>query len=190
MKNASLPEETSQSAATIQEAIIFLVTRMQESGHNPKPVIFHSIHVGTILFDHNYTVDVVKAGILHDIIEDSMTPISEIVEKFGEKVAALVQANTFDTSVETRAAQGKDCIERCLKYGKDALVIRIADRLENIIFFNPALKDEFAKFWVSETRSLVEVSQPMMHDELLWHEIDQKCRKLEHALQIFPGKDE
>ena len=79
-----LPEKNSQDAQEIEKAVVFLITRMLESGHNPKPVVFHSICVGVCLYNFNYEPDIVKAGILHDIIEDSDTSIAQVAERFGE----------------------------------------------------------------------------------------------------------
>ena len=46
------------------------------------------------------------AAILHDVIEDTDTKIEEVKSKFGDNVAKLVEANSFDESIE-------DKTERC-----------------------------------------------------------------------------
>ena len=76
----------------IEEAIKFLVFAIHETGHNPKPVILHSIRVGLHLYKLNYDKDIVTAAILHDVIEDTDTKIEEVKSKFGDKVAKLVEA--------------------------------------------------------------------------------------------------
>lgn len=65
--------------------------RSRGGGHNPKPVIFHSVQVGVHLYNHDYESDIVIAGILHDVVEDSETTVAEIEERFGSRVAQLVQ---------------------------------------------------------------------------------------------------
>ena len=100
-----LPEKSSDDADEIEKAVIFLVIRMLETGHNPKPVIFHSIRMGVILYDYNYDLDIVRAAILHDVIEDSDTSVTDIAEKFGNRVAEIVQANTFDKNAGDRPEQ-------------------------------------------------------------------------------------
>jgi (p)ppGpp synthase/HD superfamily hydrolase len=177
------PEKSPQQANEIQEAVVFLVTRMLESGHNPKPVIFHSIRVGVHLYNLNYESDIVKAGILHDIIEDSDTSLAEVAERFGEKVAELVQANTFDYTVGDRAAQGVECFQRCLKCGRDALVVKAADRLENSHYWSPTLPKDFSEFWVAEMRHEVDISRPILKDEPIWQELNRQCQRLEAALK-------
>ena len=59
----------------VEKAIKYLVDAIKQSGHNPKPVILHSIRVGLFLFNQNYNQDIVIAAILHDILEDTDTTI-------------------------------------------------------------------------------------------------------------------
>ena len=178
------PEKNYQDAKEIEEAVVFLVTRILESGHNPKSVVLHSIRMGMYLYNYNYEPDTVKAAILHDIIEDSDTTIDEIEERFGNKVAQLVQANTFDSTAGDRAAQGEECLQRCLKYGKDALIVKAADKLENSFYVvDPVTAREWSEFWVTEMRHMLDVSQPVIGDELIWQELNQQCLKLEVAMK-------
>ena len=179
-----MPEKSPQDAQEIEEAVIFLVTRMLESGHNPKPVVMHSIRMGMYLYNFDYEPDIVKAAILHDIIEDSDTTIDEIRGRFGERVAEAVQANTFDYTAGDRAAQGEECLQRCLKCGKDALIVKAADKLENSFYVvDPVGAREWSEFWVAEMRRMLDVSQPIIGSEPIWWELNQRCLKLEAAMR-------
>ena len=180
----ALPEKNSKHAQEIEEAIIFLVVRMLESGHNPKPVIFHSVCMGVHLYNLDYEPDIVKAAILHDVLEDSDAEIAEITELFGEKVAQIVQANTFNKDAGDRPAQGKECLQRCLEYGREALIVAAADKLENSYYVvNPASDLDFAEFYVAEMWEFVNVSEPVMINEPIWDELHKQCQKLESALK-------
>jgi (p)ppGpp synthase/HD superfamily hydrolase len=178
------PRKNPQDAQEIEEAVIFLVTRMLESGHNPKPVVLHSIRMAMYLYNFNYKPDVIKAAILHDIIEDSDTAIEEIEESFGDKVAQLVQANTFDSTAGDRAAQGEECLQRCLKYGEDALIVKAADKLENSFYVvDPVADREWSEFWIAEMRRMLDLSQPVIGSEPIWQELNQQCLKIEVAIK-------
>jgi (p)ppGpp synthase/HD superfamily hydrolase len=178
------PKKNSQDAQEIEEAVIFLVTRMLESGHNPKPVVLHSIRTAMYLYNFDYEPDIVEAAILHDIIEDSDTSLNEIKERFGEKVAQLVQANTFDYTAGDRVAQGEKCLQRCLKYGKDALIVKAADKLENSFYMvDPIAARDWSEFWVTEMRHMLNVSKPVIGNEPIWQELNQQCLKLEAAMK-------
>jgi GTP pyrophosphokinase/guanosine-3',5'-bis(diphosphate) 3'-pyrophosphohydrolase len=180
----ALPEKNPQDAQEIEEAVVFLVTRMLESGHNPKPVVMHIIRMGMYLYNFDYEPDVVKAAILHDIIEDSDTTINEIRERFGERVAEAVQANTFDSTAGDRAAQGEECLQRCLKCGKDALIVKAADKLENSFYVvDPDVAKEWFEFYVTEIRHMLGVSQPVIGSKPIWLELNQRCLKLEAAMR-------
>ena len=54
------------------------------------PYIVHPLNVMTILINSGCSNEVITAGILHDVIEDSEVSIDEIKDQFGAKVAALV----------------------------------------------------------------------------------------------------
>jgi (p)ppGpp synthase/HD superfamily hydrolase len=79
----------------IEEAIKFLVFAFQKSGHNPKPVVLHSIRVGLHLYNLGYAKNIVIAAVLHDVLEDTDVKIEEVKLKFGENVARLVEARAL-----------------------------------------------------------------------------------------------
>lgn len=60
------------------------------------PAIFHSLEVAQIVQPICNDADVICAAILHDTVEDANVSISEIKERFGEKVAYLVKCETED----------------------------------------------------------------------------------------------
>ena len=64
MKNPAFDDQ-------LEQAIIFLVTTFQQSGNNPKPVILHSIRVALFLYEYHYPEEVIIAGALHDLVEDT-----------------------------------------------------------------------------------------------------------------------
>ncbi|MFT4309727.1 MAG: HD domain-containing protein [Candidatus Woesearchaeota archaeon] len=129
----------------IEEAIKFLVFAFHESGHNPKPVIIHSIRVGLHLYSLGYNNDIVVAAILHDVIEDTAVQIEEIKTKFGDKIAGLVEANTFDESIIDKTERYKENFERCYKAGKEALIIKTADLFDNADYYCIASSTELTK---------------------------------------------
>ena len=70
-------------------------------------------------------------AILHDVLEDSDVKIGEVEAKFGKKIAKLVEANSFDESIEDKTERYKENFERCRKVGKDALIVKAADIFDN-----------------------------------------------------------
>ena len=98
----------------IEEAIKFLVHSIETSGHNPKPVILHSIRVANLLAFLGYDTDIVIAGLLHDLQEDANINTEDIAEQFGETVARLVQCNSFDPSITDKIEQYKAMYHNCI----------------------------------------------------------------------------
>jgi (p)ppGpp synthase/HD superfamily hydrolase len=47
-----------------------------------KPTLFHSLRVGTYLWNNGYSEDIQIAGVLHDALEDTDMPERIIQEKF------------------------------------------------------------------------------------------------------------
>lgn len=63
---------------------------------NGSPYIIHPTAVGKTLEEAGFSDEVVAAGYLHDVVEDTNTTIREIEENFGPKVAYLVRSHTED----------------------------------------------------------------------------------------------
>ena len=119
----------------VEKAITFLVNQISQSGNNPKPVILHSIRVSLYLWDKEYPLQIVLSGMLHDLIEDSDTLVEDIKEIFGNEVSEIVEANSFNEEIQSRVGRYKSVFESCVSYGKDALIVKAADLLDNAPYY-------------------------------------------------------
>lgn len=59
-----------------------------------KPMIMHPISVGNLLEEYGYDDNVVAAGYLHDVVEDTKYTLEDIEKVFDSDVASLVKGNT------------------------------------------------------------------------------------------------
>jgi len=168
------PEEEKQ----IEEAIKFLVFAIHETGHNPKPVILHSIRVGLHLYNLGYNKYIVIAGILHDVVEDTKTTIDGIKSKFNANVSKLVEANSFDEKIDDRIQSYKENFERCRKAGKDALIVKAADILDNADFCCFGGNGDPNDWWIEKMRYFVEISTDILKDEALHQKLKAKHDKI------------
>ncbi|MEA1993660.1 MAG: HD domain-containing protein [Euryarchaeota archaeon] len=164
MKNADNDEE-------IEKAITFLVFAIHKAGHNPKPVILHSIRVGIHLYNLAYRKDIVIAGILHDVIEDSKTSLEEVRSQFGETVSNLVAANSFDEAIDDTVERYKETFDRCRSAGRDALIVKAADIFDNADY---CCADSNNAWWIEKMRYFIEISQDILNDELIYKELTAK----------------
>jgi (p)ppGpp synthase/HD superfamily hydrolase len=66
--------------------------RHQERKGSSVPYIMHPVHTAMILLKHGFPEEVVVAGVLHDVVEDTEVTLSQIEAEFGAEVARLVDA--------------------------------------------------------------------------------------------------
>ena len=59
-----------------------------------EPYISHPLRTARLICEWGFESDMIIAAILHDVVEDCDTPLSEIEEKFGPHIARIVDAVT------------------------------------------------------------------------------------------------
>jgi hypothetical protein len=91
---------THDSDFDIDRAIRFLSAAIERSGHNLKPVVLHSVRVGLILDEYRYGWEVVVAGVLHDILEDTAETAEELTPPLEPR--SLVLSTPTPSTPESR----------------------------------------------------------------------------------------
>eukprot|EP00834_Sanchytrium_tribonematis_P001875 NODE_49_length_31687_cov_0.791123.p17 type:complete len:162 gc:universal NODE_49_length_31687_cov_0.791123:28424-28909(+) len=96
------------------------------------PYINHPIGVCLIIEEAGINdQDIMKAAILHDVLEDTDSSYEELQTLFGDKVANLVKSVTDDTSLpsdERKAGQ----ILKMKTASNESKIIKMADRIYNL----------------------------------------------------------
>jgi (p)ppGpp synthase/HD superfamily hydrolase len=169
-----------QTSKEIEKAIVFLVQAITTSGNNPKPVILHSILVGLSLAKLDYPIHIIQAGFLHDVIEDSKTNIENVKEKFGDKVAAIVSACTYDHSIKNKTTKYKDAMRRAAKVGKDALIVMAADLIQNEPYYN---QGDFTQYPWDKIKYFIEFTESTLKNEPIWKGLERVKQKIHGANQ-------
>ena len=131
-----------QQDKEIEKAVLMLVDCVSQKCRNTKPVILHSLWVGFKLLELGQPKEVVIAGILHDLIEDTDCEIRQIKKEFGLKVAKLVLALTreYIEDYEDYKKQREIFITKIKKAGKRAMIIKLADVNDNLSYI-PLIKN-------------------------------------------------
>ena len=75
------------------------------SGRRGNTGIDHPTAVAALLDEHGFAPEVVAAGLLHDVLEDTDTDPDEITERFGPRVGGLVAVMTEDDAIEPYAVR-------------------------------------------------------------------------------------
>ena len=109
----------------------------EQKRYSGAPYTLHLLEVAKILADLELDVITIAAGVLHDIIEDTDTPLSTIEEEFGEEIAMLVNGVmklskiSFKTQEEQQAENFRKMF---LAMAEDVrvILIKLADRLNNM----------------------------------------------------------
>lgn len=169
-----------QTSMELERAIVFLVQAISTSGNNPKPVILHSILAGLSLAKFNYPIHVIQAGFLHDTIEDSKIDIESIRKRFGNKVAAIVSACTYDHSIQNKVEQYKDAMQRAAEAGKDALIVMAADLIQNEPYYN---QEDFKQYPWDKIQYFIKFAESTLKDELIWGGLEKIKQKIHAANQ-------
>jgi len=94
------------------------------------------------------------AALLHDLVEDTATTLDEIEDRFGSQVGDLVRALTFPPLKpgESKLARNLRYFEHLRWEGRDAQIVKSADRLDNLLTMEGAFTPERAVEYLRETR--------------------------------------
>ncbi len=139
-----LPEDRQRVAEAAQFARVVHGEQKRQSG---EPYILHPLAVAQILADMKMDTKAILAGLLHDVIEDVGPEQRAIIqEKFGEKVAMLVEALTKmdKLNVPKEQAQADNYRKMLLAMSDDlrVMVVKLADRLHNASTLAPLREDK------------------------------------------------
>lgn len=101
------------------------------------PYITHPVAVANILASYGADDETIVAGYLHDVVEDTKVALEEVREKFGDKIAFLVDGVTKVPKGKFKEGDVcyKDTYSKVRHYSvedKRVLMIKLADRIHNI----------------------------------------------------------
>lgn len=116
-----------------------------------EPYITHPLETAVILAKLQLDYDIIAAGILHDVPEDTDKSINDISKNFGEEIAYLVDGITKLSKVHYKhnmeARQVESLKKMFIHSAKDprVILIKLADRLHNLRTLDYIPKEEKRK---------------------------------------------
>jgi GTP pyrophosphokinase len=105
--------------------------------HSGEPYLVHPLEVATILAEMRLDPVAIAAGLLHDVVEDTLTSIEKIQEHFGPEVAHVVEGVTkisaipFSSSEERQAENFRKMLLAMVDDIR-VILVKLADRLHNM----------------------------------------------------------
>ncbi|HKY34141.1 MAG TPA: bifunctional (p)ppGpp synthetase/guanosine-3',5'-bis(diphosphate) 3'-pyrophosphohydrolase [Candidatus Polarisedimenticolia bacterium] len=118
----------------------YIFSAMEHRGQvrlSGEPYLTHPLEVAYILADLNLDVTSVAVGLLHDVIEDTLTTREVIEEYFGREIAGLVEALSkisripFTSEAEKQAENFRKMLLAMVSDVR-VILVKLADRLHNM----------------------------------------------------------
>src|SRR5262245_12295102 len=105
--------------------------------HSGEPYLIHPLAVADFLADMKLDAVAIAAGLLHDVVEDTLTTIERLEELFGRDVAHVVEGVTkigaipFSSSEERQAESFRKMLLAMVDDIR-VIMVKLADRLHNM----------------------------------------------------------
>ncbi|MEO6866428.1 MAG: bifunctional (p)ppGpp synthetase/guanosine-3',5'-bis(diphosphate) 3'-pyrophosphohydrolase, partial [Gaiellales bacterium] len=182
-----------ESSQTIDEETVcraFCFANEHHAGQKRKSgedYIVHPVEVAMLVIDLMLDTDSVVAALLHDVVEDTAVSTDEVVERFGEGVAHLVEGVTKLSKINF-ASREQAQIETYRKmivamaHDYRVILIKLADRLHNMRTIRYLAKQK----QLSKAKETVEIYAPIAH-RLGVHSVKWELEDLSFAV-LYPRK--
>ncbi len=155
----------SDEIAQIKKAFQFAdAAHLGQYRHSGEPYITHPVAVAELCATWRLDAPSIMAALLHDVIEDTGSTKADLVEKFGAKVAELVEGLTKLDKLEFQShaeAQAESFRKMFMAMARDVRVIlvKLADRTHNMRTLD-AVPMEKRRRVAAET---IEIYAPIAH---------------------------
>ena len=145
----------------LNEVLAFVTEKHKgQKRDNGDDYIVHPIRVAKMIdkYKGQYSKnrnELYAAALLHDTLEDTYTSFRELCDKFGIVVASLVQELTtapYATVIKTKA---KYLAEKMASMTTYALLIKLADRYDNISDFEGTPKEKIIRT-INDTKYIID----------------------------------
>jgi (p)ppGpp synthase/HD superfamily hydrolase len=150
------------------------------------PFLTHPVEVACLLHEAGYSDEIVAAGVLHDVLEDTEVERGELEVRFGPEVAALVAAVSDDPAIEDHADRKAALRDQVARAGEDAAAVFAADKVSKTRELRARLgHGRFER----RDRSKIEhyeASLELLSEVLPGHELVEQLRGELQALHALP----
>jgi GTP pyrophosphokinase len=129
-----------------------------------EPYMIHPLNVAYLLADLNFDQTCVAVGLLHDVLEDTLTTREVLEKEFGNEICGLVDGVTKigrHEYVRRDEAQAETFRKMILASAKDirVIVVKLADRLHNMATLEHMPAESRRRI----SRETLEIYSPIAH---------------------------
>ncbi len=173
--DAPVPDWQQRAEFDVDRALRTLSFAIDFAGATgPRPAVLHSARVGLLLGALGYSRDVQVAGALHNLLQTTRYRLQDVADDFGDGVAFIVAANTFDDLIEDGDEQYMEGIERCVDAGAAAAVVKAADLYDDAIYYDLVS--------LNRPRYFLEQSRQLIGHEPVWRLLAERVVDMEQCL--------
>ena len=155
--------------------------------------ITHPLEVAALVADMKLDDVAIAAGLLHDVVEDTLTTIESVGELFGSEVAHVVEGVTkistipFSTSEERQAENFRKMLLAMVNDVR-VILVKLADRLHNMRTLDSLSEEQRTKI----AQETLDIYAPIAHrlgmskiknelEELAFRHLEPKTHKMLRA---------
>ena len=139
----------------LTDAMIFAISAHGEAVRkgDGSPAILHAMEAAAVAASLTHDQEVLAAAVLHDTVEDTQAELEEIRTRFGERVAALVGAETEDKMRHLPPDQSwrvrKEAAIAGLRAAEDpgVAVVTLGDKLSNLRALSRSKREKGGAMW-------------------------------------------
>jgi guanosine-3',5'-bis(diphosphate) 3'-pyrophosphohydrolase len=129
-----------------------------------EPYMTHPLEVANILADMRMDAVTVSVGLLHDVVEDTLTTLEHLEDIFGPEIAHIVDSLTkisqiYFTSTEQKQAENFRKMLLAMSDDIRVIIVKLADRLHNM----RTLRHLKASRREAIARETLEIYAPLAH---------------------------
>ena len=149
--------------------------------------VTHPVEVACLLHEAGYSDEIVAAGVLHDVLEDTDAELSELEAQFGPDVAELVAAVSDDPAIEDHAERKAALRQQVARAGECAAAVFAADKVSKARQLR--LRASRGRFERGDESKLAhyEASLEMLSELIPGHQLVDQLRIELDALHALPA---
>lgn len=177
MNNKYTPEQ----GKVFEKAITYVVKHFLRCKRDQKPVILHSIMIGYKMMELKQSKDLVIAGFLHDLVEDSDVSVQDIKRNFGTNVAKLVAAITMDLDIKDYKLRYNKLVKNVIKAGKGVILLKIVDGFDNLPYYQFVLNGKKRQELIWKHDFVINSLEKYMKNEKIFQKYKNLFKKLKKS---------